>query len=109
MKMRYRLLSICLVLCTLVSLVSPAAAAADSTHPFGDVKAGDWYNDYVTYVYENSLFDGVSDTRFAPKKNMTRGMVVTVLGRLAGVKAEEYTETVFSDVDPDAWYGPYVA
>ena len=35
-------------------------------------------------------------------------MVVTVLGRMAGVKTSDYTGTSFSDVKAGSWYAPYV-
>ena len=35
---------------------------------------------------------------------MTRGMIVTVLGKLAGVDIEEYSGASFGDVDEDNYY-----
>ena len=41
---------------------------------------------------------------------MTRGMFVTVLGRMAGVDADRYQgESSLSDMPADAYYAPYVA
>jgi hypothetical protein len=56
--------------------------------PFNDVSADSWYHTAVCYAYRNSLFNGTSKTEFSPDGNMTRGMFVTVLGRMAGVPAE---------------------
>ena len=40
---------------------------------------------------------------------MTRGMFVTVLGRMAGVDADRYQSvSSFSDVPANAYYAPYV-
>ena len=36
-------------------------------------------------------------------------MFVTVLGRVAGVNAGDYSACAFEDVDISQWYGPYVA
>ena len=56
------------------------------------------------------LFRGVGEGRFDPAGTMTRSMLVTVLGRLAGIDPADYSgESAFSDVDADSWYGPYVA
>ena len=41
-------------------------------------------------------------------ETMTRGMFVTVLGRLADVKAINYTGSSFEDVVEGEWYAPYV-
>ncbi len=57
--------------------------SAVSGLPFVDVD-GHWALDAITYVYENELFNGVGDDRFAPDENMTRAMLITVLARLDG-------------------------
>lgn len=54
------------------------------TLPFEDVKAGDWCFNDVLYCYENGLMKGVTETTFVPNATMTRGMVATVLYRMAG-------------------------
>lgn len=102
-----------LVIATLFSMVPTTVFAATSEsvalHPFTDVKAGDWYHEYVSYVWQYGIFNGITETTFVPDGKLTRAMFVTVLGRIAGVDKNEYTETVFDDVDPSSWYGPYVA
>lgn len=74
---------------------------------FDDVKATDWYYDYVNYVCENKMMNGVSATEFAPNLNLTRAMFVTVLYRMEG---EPATETAaFTDVAAGSWYEKAVA
>ena len=68
------------------------------TLPFEDVKAGDWCYEDVLYCYENGLMKGVSGTRFAPDDTMTRGMVATVLYRMAGSPDVSGTKNPFSDL-----------
>lgn len=63
---------------------NPLAAAG--ALPFGDVKPEAWYYDAVAYVYGHSLMTGESETVFAPQDGMTRAMVWTVLGRMAGAE-----------------------
>lgn len=77
--------------------------------PFVDVEAGYWAEKEISEVVERGLFVGTSETTFAPKSPMTRGMFVTVLGRLAGVNVEDFTGTSFDDVDTGRYYAPYVA
>ena len=60
-----------------------AAKPVDTANPFEDVKQGSWYYDAVQYVRVNGLFYGTSETAFTPDGTMTRGMFVTVLGRMA--------------------------
>ena len=50
-----------------------------ATLPFTDVNTGDWFYDYVAYVYANGLMDGTSATTFEPNGTMTRAMLVTIL------------------------------
>ena len=75
--------------------------------PFVDVAAEDWYGDAVAEVYARGLMTGTAEDTFAPELVATRGMVVSILHRLAGsptVNAE-----VFADVAIDDWYGQAVA
>ena len=67
----------------------------ESGLPFADVAEGDWFYDYVEYVYENGLMDGTSDTTFEPDANMTRAMVWAILARIDGetVTGENWVET----------------
>ena len=63
--------------------------------PFTDVAEGDWFYDYVEYVYANGLMDGTSDTTFEPNANMTRAMVWAILARIEGetVTGASWVET----------------
>ena len=77
---------------------------------FVDVFPGQWYYDQVYAAYDHGLFSGETTEEFVPLDSMTRGMMIAVLGRLAGVDPEEYQDvaTPFTDV-PDNYYTPYVA
>lgn len=106
--MKRRLISILLTIAMVVTMF-PVAALAEGTGQFRDVKKTDWYYEAVEYVTDNGLFSGVGEGSFAPEGTMTRGMFVTVLGRMAGVDTRQYVgSTGFSDVPADAWYAPYV-
>ena len=114
--MKKRIISLLLVFALLVTLLPTGAMAAETaakdsgTNPFTDVKSTDWFYDAVRYAGEKGFFSGTSATTFEPYGTMTRGMFVTVLGRMAGVNAGDYTGgTGFSDVPETAYYAPYVA
>ena len=79
----------------------------DPDFPFADIKEDDWFYDDVIYVYENELFKGTSENQFSPNAPMTRGMLVTVLHRLAGEPDAETSS--FSDVPNDAYYAKPIA
>jgi len=71
-------------------------------NPFTDVHESDWFFDSVRFAHQNNLFSGTSDTTFSPNMPMTRGMMVTVLHRMAGSPASG--SSVFTDVTDDRWY-----
>ena len=78
---------------------------------FTDVKAKDWFikNGAVDAAYNFGLFAGTSDTTFGPNDQMTRGMFVTVLGRLHGVDTADLSaKTKFTDVKASQYYAKYV-
>lgn len=79
------------------------ALQAVETLPFTDVNKTDWWFDSIYYVYSNGLFSGISNTRFAPKGDMTRAMLVTVLYRLEGMPTVN-AENTFDDVASNHWY-----
>lgn len=66
-----------------------------------------WAKDSIVEVVGKGLFNGVDTTHFAPDAGMTRGMFVTVLGRLA--TAPQTGTSTFTDVPAEAYYAPYVA
>ena len=128
--MKKRIVSLLLVFCMVITLV-PANVLADEVkglaettagqpqtagttaakpeNPFADVKSGSWYEAAVLYARANGFFDGTSATTFEPEGSMTRAMFVTVLGRMAGVKAADYAgATDFTDVAEGTWYAPFV-
>jgi uncharacterized repeat protein (TIGR02543 family) len=88
--------------------VDNTTAQPVAPNSFGDVKPSDWFYDAVTYVKQNGIFSGTSNDSFSPDGTLTRAMYVTVLGRMAGIDVSKYTTSVFTDVQPDAWYAPYV-
>ena len=71
--------------------------------PFKDVSANSWYYGSAAYAYLNGLFAGTTDTTFSPSRTMTRGMLVTVLWRMAGKPVVNYAMN-FTDIPADAYY-----
>jgi hypothetical protein len=89
----------------------PSAPARDN--PFGDVSESDWFYEDILYAVENDLMNGTSATSFSPRTPMTRAMIITVLGRLAGADEDANEDAAasggFSDIETGAYYTPYVA
>lgn len=87
------------------------ASGTETTTPpttpmFSDTQ-NHWAKDAINYVVEKGLFNGTSGNTFSPDLSMTRGMFVTVLGRLAGISADATTSS-FIDVTASSYYAPYI-
>lgn len=67
-----------------------------------------WGKESIGYMVDRGLLSGTSETIFAPNTAMTREMLVTALGRLAGVDTKSYTESSFTDVKADSTFCPYI-
>ena len=79
-------------------------------NPFLDISEGDWFYDAVRYVYEKGLMAGTSENTFGPNVITNRGMIVTILYRLAGSPdiEDENWGYPYVDVDANAYYGTAV-
>ena len=67
-----------------------------------------WAESAIRFAVNNKLFSGTTDTTFSPDGTMTRGMFVTVLGRMSGEEISG-TNHAFQDVKATQYYAPYVA
>lgn len=84
-----------------------AAQETDPDIPFADVAKGSWYYEGVRYAYENGLMSGTGEGTFSPDLPTGRGMLVTILYRLAGSPAAGSAS--FTDVAKGQWYADGVA
>ena len=76
---------------------------------FADVPIQAFYTIPVLWAAEHEITNGFDDTHFGPEKACTRGQVLTFLWRAAGCPEPKSTQTAFTDVAPDAFYGKAVA
>lgn len=79
-------------------------------NPFTDVSESDWFFNDVKFVYQNGLMNGTSATTFSPEGTTSRGMIVTILWRMAGSPdmEDKIWGYPFADVDATAYYGTAV-
>ena len=71
--------------------------------PFNDVSSKDWYYNTIKEIFNLELMSGTDNTHFSPNGPMSRGMVATVLYRMAG--APNVTgKSRFNDVKDGLWY-----
>lgn len=66
--------------------------------PFTDVSPSDWFYDDVVWAYEEGIMLGVSDTLFAPQREVSQATIVTVLARLAKVDTAQFQEEAESGI-----------
>ena len=84
-SVRWKSTALALAFCLLLA-VAPARAAAETG--FADLE-GHWSAEAALWCVEEGLMNGVGGGAFQPDAPMTRGMLVTVLHRLAGSPAPE--------------------
>jgi len=81
------------------------------TERFPDVRAGRWYTQYIGWAVANGITTGMpaGSNTFQPTVQLTRGMFVTFLWRMAGEPAVPLDpNTQFTDLSRD-WYQDAVA
>jgi hypothetical protein len=81
-------------------------SAFDAANPFADVFETDWHYEDIMKVYGRRLMIGVSEEPmlFDPNAAVTRGMIMTVLYRLANSPGTANLSNPFSDVTEGQWY-----
>ena len=74
--------------------------------PFSDIKTSEYWFFPIMWAYENDpqITNGTNATHFSPKKDCTRGQVVTFLWRAAGCPDPVSTDCPFTDVKKSAYY-----
>jgi len=90
-----------------LSVMFSLLAVPASAHPFTDVSSTFW-DEFISYVYDNDIMDGVSTTEFSPYSSVTRAMVVTALYQAEGSPTITYTG-IFTDVSESDWYSKAIA
>ncbi|WP_424767891.1 amidase family protein [Paenibacillus sp. sgz302251] len=86
--------------------ITPSLAPLPEIAAFTDI-TDSWAIQYISDLVANGIVNGTSATQFSPNKAMTRGMFVTLLGRMNAVN-ELDGATRFTDVRSSDYYAPYV-
>ncbi len=86
----------------------PTDHPAPLHNPFKDLAADLWYYQYALKLNEKGYMTGTSADTFSPKTALTRGMLVTILHRMAGTPAAAQP-CAFSDVAEDDWFAGAVS
>jgi len=83
------------------------ASKPEWVNPFEDIKEDSWYYEYVKFVAENGVMNGISSSVFSPDSNVTRAMFVTVLYRMENEPETSFCG--FDDVGEGTWYSDSIA
>ncbi len=67
-----------------------------------------WAKGNIEFVTSREILNSVEPSKFSPNLDVTRAMLVTVLGRLSDVSTTGGYSNNFIDVDINSWYGNYV-
>ena len=94
---------------TAYAAVKPGTYTLGTNHKdYSDI-SGHWGESYINFVSDRTLFGGTSPTEFSPEETMTRGMFITVLGRMHGLDQTKYDgNTGYTDVPATEYYAPYI-
>lgn len=79
----------------------------DDVPAFTDI-SGHWAKDDIEFAVNRGLLSGTGAAAFSPDSAMTRGMLVTALGRLASADVSGYKQSSFSDVAADSYQLGYI-
>lgn len=81
--------------------------AAESTMTFADI-SNHWGRVTIEVMAARHIVSGISDTRFAPERNITRAEFAALLVKALGLNASAKTNP-FSDVSANAWYAQAIS
>ncbi len=80
--------------------------ASEPSYDFSDMQNYEWAKTAVHSLRKQGIVSGVSDTLFEPGRGVAREEFVKMIAGILKTDASE--NAAFSDVDPNAWYIPYL-
>lgn len=101
--MKKRALSLALALVMALSLLPTASLAAGQKY---DDTQGHWAESAIERWSGYKIVEG-DDGHFHPNRSLTRGEMAKILANTLGL-TDEGDKNPFADVDPSAWYTPFV-
>lgn len=72
---------------------SEGEPATNKSIPFSDVDMGAYYANAVIWAQQNGIVKGISETEYAPEKNVTREQLATIMFRYAQFKGMDAVTT----------------
>ena len=75
---------------------------------FSDVESNKWYAEYIKFAVENKWINGYSDGTFRPNNSITRDEAAKILARAIQLSTHNQEQTLFSDIEKNSEFIPYV-
>lgn len=76
--------------------------------PFPDLKASEWYGDYVATAYQKKIVAGYPDKTFKPENTVNKAEFTKMLLLALNIPVpEKVAKSSYKNVPHDAWYAPY--
>ncbi len=91
-----------------ISNTSESDKNKNEAMPFKDIDGVVWAKEAIADLYSKNIINGKDADSFAPNDYILREEFVKMIVALLGVEIST-AETSFSDVNPNAWYAPYIA
>lgn len=102
-----------------IEVINPAQAASttqtivqtadDSLLVFADIPQGSEYEEILRFLKKNSVVQGYPDNTFQPGREVQRAEALKMIFEaLKENVSQEVSESLFPDLEPGAWYLPYV-
>lgn len=85
-------------------------AATSTTVNFPDVKASDWFYEYVQKAASQEIVKGYEDGTFKPANEITaaESLKIMEIGLITGFQAPTVSTAPFTDVIISSWYAPFL-
>lgn len=78
----------------------------DNVLVFSDIE-NHWAKNYITYLKNNEVVDGVTEDLFEPDRTVTRAEFITMLTKACGMNINGFRGGYY-DVYTSDWYAPYM-
>ena len=77
----------------LATILYRKSGETGGSHPFTDVKTGEWYDEAIAWAYASGVVNGIDATTFRPNAYVTREQAAAMLYRYAVHMGEDATAT----------------
>lgn len=88
-----------------VLMLATCVLSISAAKTYSDVKSGDWYYDFVTYMSDKEIINGYTDNTFRPNNYVKRSEFIKMMVETFGL--DEEATISYTDVKSGDWYYDY--